>query len=250
VSTHHHLFSDLSDLYAAARPSYPEALFDFLRVQCEDLENCWDCATGSGQAAISLADIFEHVEATDVSAEQIDFATAHPHVTYSVQPAEHTNFADHGFDLITVAQALHWFDLESFWLEVDRVLKPGGVFAVWFYSWFKVNDEIDAVVEQKLLGIIAEHWAPQNRLAWDHYRDVDFPFAEIPTPKLALTPSWNLSELLSYLGTWSATRRCIEAQGDSFWQDFERSLQEVWGRPDRKREIIMDFHFQAGRKQS
>lgn len=249
MSKHHKFFSDKSDIYASARPTYPAALFDFLRVQCEDLEKCWDCATGSGQAAVALADIFDYVEASDVSAEQIEHAVAHKRVNYSVQAAEKTDYADHSFDLITVAQALHWFDFQPFWLEVDRVLKPGGVFATWFYSWFKIDDEIDAVIESRLLGVIEPYWAAQNRLAWDNYRDMDFPLAEIPTPTIPLTFNWQLEQVLAYVGTWSATRRCLEKQGDDFFDEFISAMFAAWGSPMQTRQVKMDFFFKVGRKQ-
>jgi SAM-dependent methyltransferase len=249
VTTHHKFFSDKSDLYASARPTYPAALYEFLRVQCEDLENCWDCATGTGQAAIALADIFDHVEASDVSAEQVAHAVAHARVNYSVQAAEKTDYADHSFDLITVAQALHWFDFQPFWLEVDRVLKPGGVFATWFYSWFRINDEIDAVIQSHLLDVIEPYWAAQNRLAWDHYREVDFPLAEIPAPTIPLNFDWQLDQVLAYVGTWSATRRCLDKQGDGFFDEFVSAMYAAWGSPLQTRQVEMDFFVKVGRKQ-
>jgi len=130
------LFSEKSDLYAQARPQYPQALFDFLSSCVAHHNSVWDCATGNGQAAVGLAKIFSHVQATDMSEQQIAHALAADNITYSVQSAEHTNFADQQFDLITVAQALHWFNFEKFWPEGLRVLKPGGVFSAWAYDWF------------------------------------------------------------------------------------------------------------------
>lgn len=245
---HHKHFQDKAELYASARPTYPAALFDFLRVQCEDLENCWDCATGTGQAAESLAEFFEHVEATDVVAEPVAQGTPHPRISFSVQPAEQTNFAAHSFDLVTVAQALHWFDVQQFWTEVDRVLKPGGVFAAWGYSWPHISVDIDMVIQEKLRDVIKNFWAPQNKILWDGYQDVRFPFTSIPAPKLELTQQWSLDQLLAYFGTWSATRRCAEAQGESFFEDFAAALESVWGNPHTVRSVRMEFHMKVGRK--
>jgi len=250
VATHHQFFSDKSELYASARPTYPEELFDFLRVQCEDLDACWDCATGSGQAALALAEVFEHVEATDVAAGPIEHAPQHPRVSYSVQPAERTNFASRSFDLVTIAQALHWFDLDRFWLEVDRVLKPGGVLAIWGYAWPHVSEPIDAVIQEKLRDVIEPFWAPQNKALWDGYRDVEIPFTLIPTPQFRLAPQWNLHQLLAYLGTWSATRQCREAQGEGFFEHFAAALEQEWGDPTRVCAVTMDFFTHVGRKES
>jgi len=122
------LFSEKSDLYAQARPQYPQALFDFLSSCVVHHGSVWDCATGNGQAAVGLAKLFVHVQATDMSEQQIAHALTAENITYSVQSAERTNFADQQFDLITVAQALHWFDFEKFWPEVLRVLNPAECF--------------------------------------------------------------------------------------------------------------------------
>jgi SAM-dependent methyltransferase len=241
-------FSDKSELYASARPVYPAALFEFLHGLCRESTRCWDCATGTGQAAQSLAGIFQHVEATDVVAEPIAQGTPHPRISFSVQPAEQTSFAPHSFDLVTVAQALHWFDYERFWPEVKRVLKLGGVFAAWGYSWPNISMAIDSVIQGKLRDEIETFWAPQNRILWDGYRNVDFPFAAISTPTFELAPQWNLHQLLAYFGTWSATRRCMESRGEGFFEDFALALERVWGNPHTVRAVNMEFHLKVGRK--
>lgn len=244
---HHKQFNDKSDLYAAARPSYPDALFAFLFNQCPDFEQAWDCGTGSGQAAVSLASRFRHVEATDISPQQIAHAAPHKRVYYSVQPAEATCFADNAFSLVTVAQALHWFEFESFWPEVHRVLKPGGIFAAWGYSWFHISNEIDAIITAKLMPPIKGFWAAQNQLLWDGYQAVPFPFVKIPTPQIVLAPQWHLAQLMAYLSSWSAVRRCIEANGNEFFTELTEALGQAWGNPQDKKAISMEFHLLLGR---
>jgi len=244
---HHEYFSDKAPLYAAARPRYPDALFEFLCEQCSDLDCAWDCATGSGQTAWSLAHFFRQVEATDVSAEQIAQAVQHERIRYGVQPAEHTNFSNDTFSLVTVAQALHWFEFDAFWPEVQRVLKPGGLFAAWAYSWFHIGDEVDEIISELLLDKIAGFWAQQNRLAWDGYRDIPFPFTPVATPDIKFIPRWNLAELLSYVGTWSAVRRCDEAHGSACLTPLATALEQVWGPREEKKEVAMDFYLLAGR---
>ncbi|VAW31101.1 SAM-dependent methyltransferases [hydrothermal vent metagenome] len=251
MSLHHHKqFNDKSDLYAAARPTYPDELFEFLFSQCPDFEQAWDCGTGSGQAAVSLAKRFHHVEATDVSPQQIANATAHKRVHYSVQPAETTHFANDAFSLITVAQALHWFEFNKFWPEVHRVLKPGGIFAAWGYSWFHISTEIDAIIATKLMPPIKNFWAAQNQLLWDGYQAIPFPFVTIPTPQIILAQQWNLAQLLAYLGSWSAVRHCIEANGDEFFVELTAALGKAWGSAEEKKVISMDFHLMVGRHEA
>ncbi len=233
--------------YSKARPQYPSALFDFIYTLCPDLDRAWDCATGNGQSARSLAQKFALVEATDVSVEQIDHAFKNKGIRYSVQPAEKTLFDDESFDLVTVAQALHWFDYGKFWHEVHRVLKPGGIFAAWAYTWPHVSKEIDHIVQTKLLDVIEKYWAPNNHLAWNGYVDVPFPFVEIKSPRFMMTLQLDLSQFISYLGTWSATQLCIESSGNSFFIQFSKALKEGWGQPEHKQSIEMDFYCRVGR---
>ena len=244
---HQKFFSTNSALYASARPHYPEPLFKFLASLCPDLNRAWDCGTGSGQAAITMAKYFQEIEASDVSPEQISNALMQKRVNYSVQHAEATNFANDSFSLVTVAQALHWFDLQKFWPEVQRVLKPQGVFAAWAYSWFRISEEIDSVIKEKLLDKIEAYWAPQNHLAWNGYQTISFPFTEIKSPPIAFTQEWNLDQLLSYLGTWSATGNYIEAQGDDWFKTLAETLKIVWGNHQATRTITMDFYLRIGR---
>ena len=243
----HSLFNQGADQYAIARPQYPAQLFEHLFELSPDLETAWDCATGSGQAAVALAKRFGRVEATDVSAAQIEHAFAHERVRYGVQQAEQTDFADASFSLVAVAQALHWFDLDRFWPEVHRVLKPGGAFAAWGYGWPRVNAEIDRVVQVGLLDAIAPFWAPNNQLLWNGYRDITFPFEEISLPPMAISQSWSCQQFLDYLKTWSATRRYIEKNGADLLSDFENKLHTIWGN-ETYRIVNMDISSRVGYK--
>jgi len=225
------LFSDKSDLYAQARPQYPAELFDFIKTLPETRGTVWDCATGNGQAALGLAQVFDRVYATDISEEQVANRLDVENVEFSVAPAEQTGFADNMFDLVNVAQALHWFDFEQFWPEVRRVLKPGGAFICYGYAWFSVTPEIDALVESEVEAVVAPYWAAQNQLAIDGYKDVAFPFAQIDVPNIALRVGWNFDDLMNFLHTWSATRRCMDDKGTAFFEQARSKLKTAWGDP-------------------
>src|SRR4051812_10380946 len=101
-------FASSTSAYASSRPGYPDELFEWILAHVPGREAAWDCATGNGQAAAGLAPNFKSVVATDLSPEQVGSALSLPNVRYSAQPAEQTDFAANSFDLITVAQALHW----------------------------------------------------------------------------------------------------------------------------------------------
>jgi ubiquinone/menaquinone biosynthesis C-methylase UbiE len=241
------LFADKSDLYAAARPQYPSALFEYIDTLVSIHNAVWDCATGNGQAALGLAKNFNNVYATDISQQQIAHSLPADNIHYSVSPAEHTPFADNQFDLVTVAQALHWFNFDKFWPEVNRVLKPGGLFVTFAYCWLSVEPAIDQALDTHVKAIIAPYWAPNNKLAWDNYQEVDFPFDKLDAPQLTLKNHWDLQQFMDYIHTWSATRRCIDAQGIDFFHQAKTQIGHHWGDPQQKRLVTSPLTIIAGR---
>ena len=239
-------FSEKADLYAAARPRYPQYLYEFLASLLNSRQRVWDCATGNGQAAIDLADYFSEVYATDVSVQQINHAMPKTNVDYSVQPAEETNFPDAYFDAVIVAQALHWFDLERFWLEVKRVLLKNGLFAAWGYDCFSISPEINRVVEENIVSIIKPYFSSRIQLLYDGYCHVGFPFEPIQVPLMEIEVAWNLSNFLDYIHTWSATRQCMQQQGMEFYETASSKLSSVWGDPQARKKVTMKMHIIAG----
>ena len=202
-------FAVLSEAYSLARPRYPSALFEWLSEQCEQRLSAWDCATGNGQAAVGLAEHFARVEATDISVEQIAHAVPHPGVRYWVAKAESSGLPDSSVDLVTVAQALHWFDFDAFWPEVRRVARPNAFFCAWGYNWPQTTPSIDRELVAPFRTLLSPFWVPKNRILWNGYRveDTLFPFARTEAPSYAIEVDWTLSQLVEYMKTWSAYGR-------------------------------------------
>lgn len=241
-------FSGHSADYAKYRPGYPEELFEWLasRVRVHDL--AWDVGTGSGQAARGLARHFRRVIASDAAAPQIRNAAPHERITYKVMPAEHTDLADGGVDLVTVAQALHWFDFERFYAEANRVLKADGVIAAWTYGLTRVSAEVDAIVRRYYTEIVGPYWPPERKYVDQNYQTVPFPFAAIDAPPFALSVQWTLEDLLGYLGTWSATRRYVQAHGRDPLDVIRDPLGLAWGGTESARLVTWPLSLRVGKR--
>jgi SAM-dependent methyltransferase len=223
-------FSGHASDYARYRPDYPASLFDFLAGLAPGRGGAWDCATGSGQAACALAE--------------------RPRVLYAVATAEEPPLSDQSVDLVTVAQALHWFDRDRFWPQVQRVLVPGGIIAVWYYDLFRSSAEVDRVVHRFYQEIVGPYWPVERRLIEEGYDSLGFPFEEIAAVPFAMEKGWALADLVGYLNTWSATRRYADARGESPLPAIEEELERAWGDPGQKRSIVWDLHIRLGRARS
>lgn len=222
-------FSGHASAYAAARPTYPAALFDWLATLAPSSATVWDCGTGNGQAAVALAERFAHVVATDVSAQQIDEAAPHPKVTYAARPERDSGLGDASVGLVTVAQALHWFDPPAFAREVERVLVPGGHVVAVSYRLFEVTPAVDAVINEFYDGPIGPFWPPQRAYVDAAYATWPWPWPRLDVPAFDMTLSWTASDALAYLRTWSAVRRCIAAEGADPVDAIDAEVRAAWG---------------------
>lgn len=215
--------------YARYRPHYPAELFRFLAGLTEKHSLAWDCGTGSGQAAIALSEYFDRVVATDASSAQIDAAISHPGVSYRVATAENSQFDDHSIDLIAVGQALHWFDLERFFAEVERMLVKDGVLAAWCYELCRVCETCDAVLDELYTEIVGEFWPPERRLIEERYAGVAMPGRLLESEEFHMGVSWTVADMLGYLRTWSACARYRQVHGDDPVTQIETTLRTEWG---------------------
>lgn len=240
-------FSKQSDAYARFRPDYPDALLRHIIAQVSHFDTALDCGTGNGQLALRLANHFGQVFATDMSAEQLRHAPARPNITYRQLPAEHTDFADRQFDLITVAQAIHWFDFDAFYAEVYRTLRDDGLFVATGYALFCVHPEIDLLLDEFYTDIVGPYWDAERRYIDAHYRTIPFPFEELPAPRFYQHYEWTLPALLGYLGTWSAVQHYRRQTGEDPVALLEPRLQAVWGRAET-RTVSFPILLRMGRK--
>mgnify|MGYP000005465091 CR=1 FL=1 len=222
-------FSGHAQEYSKFRPRYPKELYDFLLSIVPNREVAWDCGTGNGQVAEVLSKFFGRVEATDISLEQINQAPRLPNINYSIQPAEKTNFATDSFDLITVAQAVHWFDFELFFREVKRTLKPKGLIALIGYGLMKVEG-LNELVYYFYEDVIGKYWDPERKYIEEQYQSIHFEFKELECPEMSMKYSWTLDQLLGYLSTWSAVKHYEKAVGKNPLDKVRAAMVDAWGK--------------------
>lgn len=239
-------FSSQSDQYAKYRPTYPTAFFDYLNSIVPGKQNAWDCGTGNGQVAYELAKIFDNVFATDISQSQIDNALQADNISYSVQPAESTRFNNNLFDLVIVAQAIHWFDFDRFYTEVRRTAKPKALLCVIGYGRLQISETIDRLITDFYAGVIGKYWDKERRYVDEDYKTILFPFEEIQTPQFENRHQWSLEHLIGYLNTWSAVKHFIKQNGYNPVEPLRPEIELYWGNAAEK-DVVFPLLLRVGK---
>jgi ubiquinone/menaquinone biosynthesis C-methylase UbiE len=240
-------FSGQAANYAKFRPRYPREMFDYLGTITPTREIVWDCATGNGQAAVELANVFDHVIATDASESQIANAEPHPRVAYKAAPAEQSDLRSGKFDLVMVAQALHWLNHGQFYPEVRRVLKENGVFAASAYNLLRTDKPVKEIVKRYYYEIVGPYWPPERALI-EQFEEIPFPFPERETPEFEIVAHWNLDHLVGYLRSWSSTQRFIAATNRNPLDQIASDLEKAWGDGQKTRRIVWPLVLRVGVK--
>ncbi|XP_058204522.1 uncharacterized protein LOC131318629 [Rhododendron vialii] len=251
------LFHRQAKNYAESRPSYPEELFEFIASKTPNHDLVWDAGTGSGQAAKSLAKLYKNVVGTDTSQEQLDYAPKLPNVRYQCTPSNipmselESSVARSGtVDLVTIAAALHWFDLPTFYQQVKQVLKkPHGVIAAWCYS--VANDNIPLVNEKfgaafrQFYADSQPYWDLARKVMDDKYRGIDFPFEPVGdganhTGPFEFTTERviDLEGFLTFIRSWSAYQTAKEKGVELLRDDVVESFKRAWSEDGGDRKVV------------
>ncbi len=226
-------FGERSDGYASHRPTYPKNLFEWIVSNCSRRRRAWDCATGNGQAALSIAKYFDQVDATDLSEHQIANGFLADNITYRVAPAEESGYEDDRFDLIAVAQAVHWFNYPKFWSEVRRVAAKDAFFCAWGYGFVEGERALETQLIAPAMALFDPYWARGNRIIMDGYKseDIEFPFDRLQAPDLAIDVTWSIDQLLNFFRTWSAYKLMLDTPArtkiDALFAMAEKEFKEV-----------------------
>ncbi len=240
------LFGQRAAAYASFRPHYPPALFDWLASQVKAHERALDIACGNGQASRPLLPLFEQVLACDSSPAQLAQTDGLPGLQLFAAEAQALPLPAASLDLITVAQALHWFATPGFFAEVRRTLKPGGLFCAWCYSLLRIDPPLDALLDELHGDLLAGYW-PAGRASVDAgYADIHCDFPRLTPPAFAIELEWQFAQLLGYLRTWSAVQQWERQHGRDPLEEFLPRLQAAWGDLHQQRVVRWPLHFVAG----
>ena len=232
------LFSRQASDYARFRPSYPSQLFDELAQRSGARGLAIDLGCGNGQASAALARRFERVIGVDPSQAQLDQAPALANARFACAAAESTGLAGGEADLITVAQAFHWFKLPQAFEEIQRLAKPGGLVALWSYGHCRISPGVDAVTWKLYEELLGAYWDPDRRKVEDGYANIAFPpsWQVLAMPPVSMGQEWALEEFAGYLSTWSPLKRFQEDKGFDPLQAVLPAMAQAWG-PEGKRSV-------------
>lgn len=259
------LFAPVAANYAKYRPTYPSALFDFLAQHTGQPRGlAWDAGTGSGQAAVELAQRFESVVATDLSAGQVAHASQRPNIRYAVtaptmsdEELGSTIGPPGSVDLITIAQAYHWFDFTWFPRAAQRVLRKGGVVAVWGYGLASVSPEFDCVMWE-WYQTTWPFWEPQRKLIDAGYTTIPFPFKPLPGLGADSGPEgtgpipfaselhWTLHDYFGYLSSWSPMPTARKAGVELLDYKAKEKFHAAWGDAASVRKVSFPIFLRIG----
>lgn len=239
-------FSTQAAEYAIYRPTYPKELYDYIFSLVKSKKAAWDCATGNGQVARELVLHFEGVYATDISKKQIEQALKLPNIVYQVESSDKVNVENDSFDLITVAQAIHWFNFDTFYSEVRRTLKPDGILAVIGYGIMNIDKKVDKAVHKLYEDFLGKYWDPERRYIEENYKTIPFPFEEIIAPHFQIKTHWNFNQLIGYLNTWSALQHYKNANERNPIEYMFTELKEAWG-SDAEKEVRFPILLRVGK---
>ncbi len=228
---HRHDFSRQAEIYRNYRPAPPSDFITYLASLAPNHDVAWDCGSGNGQVAQLLVPHFNQIEASDISLEQIEHAFQHERIRYFVAPAESSRLPSQSVDLLTIGSALHWFDFDRFYAEVNRILKPEGIIAAWCYNQFELTSELSSIfpVLQEYKQHIMKFVPTRGVWVQQHYQTIPFPFEEVEIPVFYMYKEWTLEDYVGFFKSVSGYQVLLDQGGETFLADLYHRLQVAWG---------------------
>ncbi|WP_033580999.1 class I SAM-dependent methyltransferase [Dickeya chrysanthemi] len=242
-------FSRGGQNYSQYRPEYPQKLAEYLAKIAPDNQKALDVGCGTGQLTRLLSAYFTSVTGVDPSEDQLQNAFAAPQITYVHSAAECLPAEFSRYNLITVAQAAHWFKLHDFYREVQRVASSQAVIALISYGVLSIEGDVGERFKKFYYEEIDHLWPPERKLVDSGYRELYFPFEELSAPTFRIEVDWNMAALLGYISTWSAVRQAQQKEQEHIITRFATELGVIWGNPDSCRKMFWPINMRIGKIQ-
>lgn len=220
-------FSAQAELYAKYRPHYPNELYEFIFEHVHVFDKAWDCATGNGQVASVLSHRFDKVFGTDISQQQLSEAATQPNIEYRIGSAESSGLEEK-VDLITVAQAIHWFKIEGFYQEVKRLAKPHTVLAYWGYELMTINETVDPLILHFYNNTLDGFWDPERKFLENAYKDINVPLHDVKRKLFTYQVDWSIDQLTGYLSSWSSVQKYIKKHHINPVDSLRKEIKPLW----------------------
>ncbi len=154
--------------------------------------------------------------------------------------------------MITVAQAFHWFNVDAFFLEADRVLRKDGLIAIWTYNLLSIHPAIDDIIKHLYSVTLDKFWFKERTMVEEGYKAVVHPllstYREIVVPEFQMSTKWNLSQLMGYLSTWSAVKKYQKQTGINPLEQVHNQLLDLWRQPEKLKTVNWPLGIRLWRK--
>ena len=132
--------------------------------------------------------------------------------------------------------------------QVRRVLRPGGLLAVWSYALGAFGEpSLDQALRRFYSETVGPYWPPERAIIDAGFERLEFPFDELRAPEVVMEAAWSFEHFAGYLSTWSAVQRAAKAIGRDPLPEFLADLAPIWGSRAKRRVIRWPLSMRVGR---
>lgn len=226
-------------IYSKFRPTYPKALLDILTGYLvrsgSDQDTVVDIGCGSGQSTFYLQDSFKHCIGVDISKAQVQEAQKKceemhcKNVEFRVGNGMDLPMETASANAVTIAQAWHWMaNLEKFYSECKRILKPHGCLAVYGYGNVHLKNELcNQLVRDFYKNTLTGCWHKERCHIDNEYAEVDLPFSNVERHDIEMPKTYTVEDFIGYVSTWSGYEKyCAINPNNTVLQDLQEKISE------------------------
>lgn len=226
-------------IYSKYRPTYPiavvEAITSYVTRLGGSLGHALDVACGSGQSTFYLKDTFKLITGVDISKAQLEEAKSKcqkeniDNIQFLTGSGMELPVESESVDVVTIAQALHWLDIDKFFTECKRVLKPRGCVAVYGYgNVCLINKQCNELVSNFYSNTLQGCWHDARHHIDEEYRSIHMPFSNTQRIDTSMPYETSLDAFIGYVSTWSGYQKyCEDHPKNTVLEDMKATMREI-----------------------